>query len=806
MNFTAAMDIKASAEIITSFMPAAAVIVPLAGSLLVFLAGLLTPKLRNLCAILTALATLAIVLAMYPLVQNGSIVYRFANFMEYGLYLRVDFLSFLFAAIFAGSWLFAVIYATVYMRGEHAQNRFYIFLLATLGHCLGVVLAGDLFSLFLFFELMTFSSYVLVIHRQTKSALRAGAVAVYMGVAGGLSLLMGMFMLYNAVGTLEIKPMMEEIFASGVNPLLVILLFLIGFGIKMGLVPLHIWLPPAYEEAPIPVNIISSGAMLKAGAYGLIRVLTMIFSPASPGALPAGEALISRIGFAIIWLGIMTMLIGALMALLQNNANRILACSSISQMGYILMGIGVAAFLGFEKGVVGYTGAVYHVLNHSVFKAALFMVVGIIYLNTKELTLSRVRGMMSKVPFAAAIFLVAYAGIAGVPGLNGYASKTLLHHAIVDAYKYGHTESFLVAERIFMLAGVLTVVYLAKLFSILFLGKPSPEHSLLKFRVSPLLKAVLVVYAAAIFFIGLFPSAILGKLITPATAGFSFDYSSVKYIGRLDFWALKDLQSSVVVLALAALLYIALDHFRVFDWQAPEWLSIERMIYLPLVGFFLRVCCLFGVSFDTAVNQTYLKSGQFATGACRYISSFDSSLSSAYEKVGGTARRLVEKTEQFDGAINEAYEKSGGLARNLADRTQAFDCSLNEAYEKSGNLVRRLAEKSEQLDGALNQTYEGTARLAKQLANGAQTFDLSINEVYEQSGQLTRTLADKAAQADDYLDALYKQPGRRSRGLWERMRGRPTDWNIKNLNFDSFLIALMLGLFLFILVYYTRMR
>lgn len=806
MSFAAAQEAKASAEIITSLLPLAAVAVPLAGSLLVYLAGLVSEKLRSAGAVLTALLTFAVVLALYPLVRQGQVVYRLAEVMEYGLLLRVDFLGFLFAAIFAGSWLLATVYATVYMKGERAQNRFYIFLLSTLGHCLGVVLAGDLFSLFLFFELMTFSSYVLVIHRQTEGALRAGAVAIYMGVAGGLALLMAMFLLFFAVGSLEIKPMLEEIMAAGVNPLLVIVLFLVGFGTKLGLVPLHIWLPRAYEEAPTPVNVISSAAMLKAGAYGLIRVLTMIFTPASPGANPAAEQLMSMVGYAIIWLGIITMLTGAVLALLQDNAKRMLGCSSISQMGYVLMGIGVAAFLGVEKGVVGHTGAVYHVLNHSVFKAALFMMIGIIYLNTRDVALSRVRGMMSKVPFVAVMFLVAYAGIAGIPGLNGYASKTLLHHAIVDAYKYGHAESLKLAENIFKLASALTVVYFAKLFYRLFLGRPRPEHSRLQFSVPLSLKALLAIYAAAIFYIGLFPAAVLHRFVIPATAGFGFDYASVKYLGKLDFWVVKDLQSALVVLVLAAVLFVAFDHYRLFDWQPPEWLSVERSFYLPLTGFLLKACCYFGVTFDSAVNRTYLKSGQLAGGACRYISSFDSSLNTAYERTGGVARHLIEKTERFDGAINEAYERSGDLARRLADRTEQFDGALNEAYEKSGGLARRLADGTQAFDSSLNEAYEKSGRLAKRLADGTQAFDSSLNEAYEKSGKLARQLADKAAQADNTLDDLYEQSGSRSRSLWDRMRGRPSDWNIKNLNFDSFLIALMLGLFLFILVYYARFR
>ncbi|MBS4022948.1 MAG: NADH dehydrogenase subunit [Dethiobacter sp.] len=729
MFFAAAQESKVITEVITSLLPVIAVLFPLAGSLLTFLAGLYSEKLRSACAVLTALITFGIVMSMYPLIQQGTIVYRFAGFMEYGLIFRADFLSFLFAALFSASWLLATLYATVYMKREHAQNRFYTFLLATLGHCLGVVLAGDLFSLFLFFELMTFSSYVLVIHRQTPGAMKAGAIAIYMGVAGGLSLLMGIFIIYWGVGTLELVPMLEKILAAGINPLVVIPLFLVGFGIKMGMAPFHIWLPRAYEEGLSPVNAISSAVMLKAGAYGIIRVLTLIFTPASPDIPLIGAEIISYIGLGVIWLGIITMLLGATLAMLQNDAKKILGCSSISQMGYILMGIGVAAFLGYEKGAIGFAGAIYHIINHSVFKASLFMMIGAIYLLMLDVDITRIRGMFRKVPFVGVTFLIAYAGIAGIPGLNGYVSKTILHHAIVDAHKYGHMGNLLVAEKLFVLASAMTVVYFARLFEQLFLGRSQITEAKRDFKVSPLIKAILALYAVIIMGIGIFPTFVLKNLVVPATAGFNFDPYSVGYISKLNVWAWADLKEPLVVLTLAVIMYLFLDHFRGFSWQPPKWLSVEYIFYFPLFNFFLGTVCRITTSFDVALNQTYLKTGQIGTGVCKYIGTFDSSLNQAYEKSGSVARRLVEQTERFDGALNEAYEKSGKLARQLADKT---------------------------------------------------------------------------AELDGTLDDMYEQSGSRSRSLWDRMRGRPTDWNIKNLNFDSFLMALMLGLFLFILIYYTK--
>jgi hydrogenase-4 component B len=782
MSFAAAQDIKATTEVITSILPVAAIAFPMLGTLLVFLSGYVAEKLRNTLAVLVALGTLGIVLSLYPYVQEGTVIYRFANVMNYGLYFRADFISFVFAVLFSGSWLLATVYATVYMKKEHAQTRFYSFLIFTLAHCLGVVLAGDLFSLFLFFELMTFSSYVLVIHRQTPEAIRAGTITIYMGVAGGLALLMGIFILFWGVGTLDIVPMLEKILAAGINPLVVIPLFVVGFGTKMGMVPLHIWLPRAYEEGPSPVNAISSAVMLKAGAYGMIRVMGMIFTPADPTAVIPGAEVIKWIGFTIIWLGLISMVVGAGLAMLQSNAKRILGCSSISQMGYILMCIGVASFLGFEKGGIGFAGAMYHIINHSIFKASLFMSIGAIYLIARDVDITRVRGMMKKVPFLAVTFIIAYIGIAGIPGGNGYASKAIMHRAIVYAYKYGGGfPSLLVAEKIYVLASAMTIVYFAKLFEGLFLGKTKPEHEESNHRVSPLIKGLLAIYAAGILAIGFFPNFILNKVVIPASAGFSYDYYAFKSLKDVNFFLWYDLKEPLIVLVVAALMYLILDHARAFQWKPPEWFSIEYVFYVPLSRFFLQTCCNFGASFDSAINKTYMKTGEVASEMCRYVSTFDSSINKAYESTGDAARRMVEQTERFDGVINDVYETSGKLARKLADRTADFDDSLDDMYEKSGELARRFADRTAD-------------------------FDDSLDDMYEKSGELARRLADRTAAFDENQEDVYKKTDGSSLSLWERMRGRPSDWNIKNLNFDSLLLALMLGAFLVIMIYFARIK
>jgi formate hydrogenlyase subunit 3/multisubunit Na+/H+ antiporter MnhD subunit len=230
--------------------------------------------------------------------------------------------------------------------------------------------------------------------------------------------------------------------------------------------------------------------------------------------------------------------------------------------------------------------------------------------------------------------------------------------------------------------------------------------------------------------------------------------SILPYQSKLAVYSKDGVLTALKFLGMGVVTFIVLKGVLEKGIKPPVWLSAEYLIYQPLTHFLLRTCCNFSASFDTSINNVYLMTGKVSTGVCRYVGALDSSLNEAYEKSGSIARRLAEGTERFDTSLNEAYEKSGSMARRLADRTQQFDGALNDAYEKSGKIARLLADKTAEFDGA--------------------------------------------------LDDAYEQSGSRSRSLWDRLRGRPTDWNIKNLNFDSFLMALMLGLFLFILIYYTR--
>ncbi|MDZ4133683.1 MAG: proton-conducting transporter membrane subunit, partial [Dethiobacteria bacterium] len=487
---------------VTSNLPLAIVLIPIAGAALAAALGSYSEKARDYFVLaLTALVFL-ISLALFNLSWHDVVTLRFpVGFGNIPLYFRVDKLGALFNLLSSFVWFLATIFSLTYMSHEQRRTRYYVFYLLTLGGCLGVFITADLFSLFFFFELMSVASYLLVVHTQTDEASKAGRLYLFLGVGGGLCILAAAIMLYWYTGSVEFTPMLEVLLLLPVRFLIAALL-IIGFGIKAGMVPLHIWLPKAHPVAPSPASALLSGIMIKTGAYGIIRVVTVLYTPA---AAEHGShwAYTANFGYIMIWFGILTMFTAAFMALFQSNAKRILAYSSVSQMGYILMGVGACAYLGFD-GPMAFGGFTWHILNHAFFKAGMFMMVGAVYFRTGEIELKRLGGLWREFPVTTVVFLLAAMGIAGIPGLNGYTSKVLLHHAIVEAFEHHHDYSLYLAERIFMLTGALTTCYIARLFSSIFLGK-KPDGLIAKGKEPWSERAVFITIGAIIVFIGTNP-------------------------------------------------------------------------------------------------------------------------------------------------------------------------------------------------------------------------------------------------------------------------------------------------------------
>lgn len=479
---------------------------------------------------------------------------------------QADVLSAVFVLLAAFLWWVVSIYTPEYMKKEGRANSFDISTLLTLSAVLGVFLAGDLFTMLLFFELMTISSFFWVIHRRNEEAIRAGYFYLFFSIFGGLLLALGIVFITTAtnglpaLGTDPVPPLEPQIFAWGVAAIVT------GFGIKAGMVPLHLWLPHAHSVSPTPASALLSGLLIKVGAYGLIRTGEL-----TGWGLQWGNT-VSWLGPTLTVLGSCTMLVGVIAALLQSDAKRLLAYHSVSQMGYIILGLGVCLCLG-NAGGLGLIGAIYHVINHALFKAALFLGVGVIYVHTGETNLYNLGGLLRSFPVTAVLVFLAVLGITGAPGLNGYASKTLLHHAVSAAAETG-LPLMVWAERLFVLVGVGTATSFAKLYYLIFLGRPAKVK--ISGCESRLFHVSMVILAIVMVGIGLLPGLIPQALAVPAARTLGIKALAAT-IGHLSFGNANDVVSALITLGLGAVACLVGLATGAFHWAPPSWLTLEGL-------------------------------------------------------------------------------------------------------------------------------------------------------------------------------------------------------------------------------------
>ena len=437
--------------------------------------------------------------------------------------------------------------------------------------------------------------------------MRAGQTYLAIAILGGMTMLMGLMMLYAKTGTLQFEGMraaittmsLEELYLPGA-------LILAGFGAKAGMYPLHVWLPKAHPVAPAPASALLSGVLTKVGIYGILVVSTRLF---------LGDA---QWGNLLLLIGIINMFLGALLALFSIDLKRTLACSSMSQIGFILFGVGMQGLLGAHNALAA-QGTVLHMLNHSLIKLVLFMAAGVVYLNTHKLDLNEVRGYGRKKPGLLLIFLVGAASISGIPFFSGYASKTLLHESIVEYIDHLHAlgqSAFIyqVAEWLFVITGGLTFCYMLKLFITLFIDKhPTKQAEFDKMgpSMSPLSSFALGGSALLMFVIGLYPEGILTNLAN-SSLPFLYAHEPAHEVVFLHMVNLvgggKSLLLGIIFFFTAVRMGLmkrdeAGHAIHVNRW--PGWLDLEDRLYRPLVTALVRLGYLIATPLDLLLEKSY---------------------------------------------------------------------------------------------------------------------------------------------------------------------------------------------------------
>jgi multicomponent Na+:H+ antiporter subunit D len=385
--------------------------------------------------------------------------------------------------LFAFFSLIIVIYSIGYYRDREEGRKFFYFLLIAIGGCLGVALSGNMLTFFLFFELMSLMFFPMVAYKSTPEAKAAGLKFFFMTILSGVALFWAVVIVYNAAGTLSFGS--GGLFETSTPMLLVAFCcFLISFGIKAAMLPLHFWMPDAYASAPTPAAAVSSAMMLKTGVLGLIRVFHDIF----------GLALIQETGWNIILLvlALLSMIYGSICAFAQDDLNRRLAYSGIAQVGYMLLGIALLTELAL-------VGTVYHIMAHAFMKGCMFLCAGVIFVNTGKTRISEMKGIGLQMPVTMLAFTVAAVSAVGVPPFNVFVSKW---HLGLGAYQAGMPLIII----LLLLSSILNAAYYFPISINAFLGCRELQNiERQRLRLQPLRMIPVIILAACAFVFTLAP-------------------------------------------------------------------------------------------------------------------------------------------------------------------------------------------------------------------------------------------------------------------------------------------------------------
>ncbi len=479
------------------------VLLPLLASPLIYLVGRLFRQARfwrvpNLIALLSlGMTWIPFAAAAVDLANGKTLKYTLGS-----ISLQMDGLGLLLAAVALGLGTCVVLYSGPYLSRENGQEKFYAMLVLMISMIIGLGCATDLFNLWIWFEAMAITSYLLVaFYRERLASLEAGIKYLVQSAAGSALIVVGIALVLAATGSLELAHIRATTASS---PLLLAAgaLFIIGFGVKAALVPLHTWLPDAHSQAPSGISAMLSGVVIEAGLIAMLRTLGALYTVTVswPGLL---------IGFAII-----NMIVGNLMALQQKQVKRLLAYSSVAQVGYMLLGVGITFYSANDAGA---QGGLFHLFNHALMKGLAFLSTGALLYTLhirvgdhEPLMLADLAGAARRYPIVALSLSTAVLALGGLPPLAGFMSEWQIFVA-------GFQTSNLWIELAVVFAAlnsVLSLAYYAPLVNAMYRLEPSSRVKQGK-RLPLAMSIPLVVAGLAVVLIGIWPS-LMNWLTVPA--------------------------------------------------------------------------------------------------------------------------------------------------------------------------------------------------------------------------------------------------------------------------------------------------
>jgi proton-translocating NADH-quinone oxidoreductase chain N len=445
-------------------------------------------KIREMWMFIVTAVDLGAIYLLYGQLQADVdgvlVVHLWGQSPPIGGCFEVDALSVFMSGSIAFLGFLAALYSFKYMEKESRLTEYYTLVLLMMGGMTGIAMAGDFFTLFVFWEMMGLSSYVLVAFLKGRwGPIEAGFKYLIMSATAGAFLLLSMSFLYGMSGTLNFAQLAASLQGAIATPWMFVLFstVIVGFGVKSAIVPLHTWLPDAHPEAPSPISALLSGIVIETGLYGLTRVLYLIFDP-------------SLFKMPIAALAILTMTLANITALLQQDIKRLLAYSSIAQIGYMLVGVSA----GTAYGVMG---TFLHIFNHSLMKGLAFLSSGSIVHEADTRNIQTLKGVGRMMPYTTFSLIIALLGLGGVPATNGFISKFVLFNSAIGSGMF-----WLAIAGV--LNSVLSMAYYLPLMRTLIVR---PDGETLRVKEAPaLMVTITIIMAILIVVFGLFPAPIIG--------------------------------------------------------------------------------------------------------------------------------------------------------------------------------------------------------------------------------------------------------------------------------------------------------
>jgi NADH-quinone oxidoreductase subunit M len=468
----------------------------LGGATLTFLAGFIKGWLKE---VLFLASIVAPVVMFYTNTTVGdSFDFQLAGFvLQWG----VTPLGYLFSLMVSALAVAAAVYSLSAMKGKKNLGFFYFNFILSIMAMFGVLMSRDLVSFFIFWEIMTWSSYLMVVY-QSNDVQRVGIKYFVFSAIGAYAMLMAIVLTYSATHSMMIDDLIRAY--PGFNfsmQLLIPILLLVGFGVKSAIMPLHVWAPGAYSHSPMAYSSVFSGALSKMGIYGMVIVMISLISHVPEG---------SWFREVIAWMGGITAVMATLWAIKQDDAKKLLAYSSIAQLGYIIVGVGIGTPLAMLSGL-------FLAVMHALFKGTLFMTVGAIEKQTGTTNLTEVTGLIRKMPWTFFAALLSIIALAGIPPLGGFIGKWMLYESLIGS------DHYLLVIVIFF-SSTAAFLYCYKFLFGFFLGQEEKEWSHVKEAPASMVIPMLIL-AVSTFVLGVFP----GLILKPINAGMqSLGYASTQ--------------------------------------------------------------------------------------------------------------------------------------------------------------------------------------------------------------------------------------------------------------------------------------